>query len=102
MFRHPVTGIGGLLVAYAFFAFIYFSTADAAERDFQYFGAYISLGTGAFLILIGLILQGFRRLERLIIFRSMGAVEADGILGSIWDSPTVRDAHLKGEAKKIS
>ncbi|MBX5014444.1 hypothetical protein HJB67_31960 [Rhizobium lentis] len=49
----------------------------------------------ALLTLVGLIVQGFKRLERLIVYRDMEMVEAGGFVGSTWDSPDMKKAHLK-------
>ena len=85
------------MIAYGVFVFFYY--LGSPDRAVEYVGGYIALTLGAFLILIGIIVQGFRRLERLIIYRDIEAVEADGLMGNVWDNSATRKAHLKNERK---
>jgi len=91
MYKHPLTIMGVGLVAYALFEYFF------GDRG----GAYIALPLGAFFILIGIIVEGFQRLERLIIFREIDALECNGPteLRNIYNSKDFRKAHLKVEKK---
>ncbi len=97
IFYHPLTGVGILSLAYAVFNTLYYLDAEPADRAIALYLAGLFGRIGGFLILLGVVVQGFRRLERLIVYRDMDIVEARGLAGNLMDSPGVKKTYLKRE-----